>query len=75
VASLLDPTLEAAALDVPATEEAAFRRLAASRLESDALATVARLRAAGARVVRCAPASLGARTVSAYLDLKTRGAL
>jgi uncharacterized protein (DUF58 family) len=75
VASLLDDDVHALALAVPATEAAAHERLVAARLEAETTGTVARLRDAGARVVRSSPGQFGAAAVSAYLDVKNRGLL
>lgn len=75
VASLLDEEVHAIALQVPHTAEAASARVVAARLETEAASTVARLREAGARVLRETPGRFGAATVSAYLDVKSRGLL
>lgn len=75
VAALVDDELRAAALDVPRTPASAYERLGASRLEAETSGVVARLRDAGAHVVRSTPGTFGAATVSAYLDVKNRGLL
>jgi uncharacterized protein (DUF58 family) len=75
VASLLDDDVHALAMAVPATGAAAYERLVAARLEAETTGTVARLRDAGARVVRSSPGQFGAAAVSAYLDVKNRGLL
>jgi uncharacterized protein (DUF58 family) len=75
VASLQDDELHRVATAVPRTKEDAYRRFVANRLEADGAATVAKLRETGAQVVRAPAASFGARSVSAYLDVKGRGQL
>jgi uncharacterized protein (DUF58 family) len=75
VASLLDEDLETRALAVPQTTDGAYQRHIASRLEDDYRLTAARLRDAGARVIRAAPAAFGPAAVNEYLELKARGAL
>ena len=75
VASLFDDQLEAVATAVPLTVDAAYQRQVAARLETEYRLTAARLRDAGARVVRAPASSFGAATVNAYLDVKARGVL
>jgi uncharacterized protein (DUF58 family) len=75
VASLLDEDLEMRALAVPPTTPKAYERHIAARLEDDYRLTAARLRDAGAQVIRAAPAAFGPAAVNAYLELKARGAL
>jgi uncharacterized protein (DUF58 family) len=75
VASLLDEGVRAQALAVPQTEGDAYRRYVAARLEDDYRLTAARLRDAGARVVRAAPGAFGPAAVNEYLELKATGAL
>jgi uncharacterized protein (DUF58 family) len=75
VASLLDEPLQQKALAMPQTVEGAYERHIAARLEDDYRLTAARLRDAGARVVRAAPAAFGPAAVNEYLELKARGAL
>lgn len=75
IASLRDEAVHRTATRAPEDRLAAYERFVASRLEDDARATVARLREAGARVLRASAADFGAATVGAYLDLKGRGVL
>ncbi len=75
VISLKDDEVEALAQARPVTDDDARARLMAGRLDRELQATVARLREAGARVVRETPARFGAASVSAYLDIKGRGLL
>lgn len=75
VVSLQDEGLHRVATAEPLTEDAAFERVVAGRLERDGRATVTRLRDAGAKVVRAPPSRFGAEGVSAYLDVKARGLL
>lgn len=75
VASMLDEGVHAAAQAMPVTELDAHRRRVAAQLESDAKTTVARLRDAGARVVRTNAREFGPAAVNAYLDIKARGLL
>jgi uncharacterized protein (DUF58 family) len=75
VASLLDEDLQKKALAIPVTSDAAYERHIAARMEDDYRLTAARLRDAGARVVRAAPAAFGPAAVNEYLELKARGAL
>lgn len=60
---------------MPVTELDAHRRRVAAQLETDAKTTVARLRDAGARVVRTPAKEFGPAAVNAYLDIKARGLL
>ncbi|MBK7858331.1 MAG: DUF58 domain-containing protein [Archangiaceae bacterium] len=75
VASLLDEGLQAAALAPPHTVDEAYQRQVAARLEDEYRLTAARLRDAGARVIRAAARDFGPAAVNAYLELKARGAL
>jgi uncharacterized protein (DUF58 family) len=75
IASLKDDAVHRVATQMPDDRVAAFERFVAGRLEDDAQATVARLREAGAKVLRASPANFGAATVGAYLDFKGRGVL
>jgi uncharacterized protein (DUF58 family) len=75
VASLLDEDLQKKALAIPVTADGAYERHIAARMEDDYRLTAARLRDAGARVVRAAPAAFGPAAVNEYLELKARGAL
>lgn len=75
IASLRDDAVHRAATQVPADRLQAYERFVAARLEDDTRATVARLREAGAHVLRASPRDFGAATVGAYLDLKGRGVL
>lgn len=75
VASLVDEDVDAVAHAVPRDLEEAHARQAALRLDDDVRRTVARLRDAGAQVVRARARDLGPATVRAYLDLKARGLL
>jgi uncharacterized protein (DUF58 family) len=75
VASMLDEGVHATAQAMPVTDLDAHRRRVATQLESDAKTTVARLRDAGARVVRTSARAFGPAAVNAYLDIKARGLL
>jgi uncharacterized protein (DUF58 family) len=75
VACLLDEDLRRVAQAVPADAPAAFERQVAQKLEDEYRLTAARLRDAGARVVRSSAHSFGAATVNAYLEIKQRGLL
>jgi uncharacterized protein (DUF58 family) len=75
VASLLDEDLQARAKALPETVADAFERQVAARLEDEYRLTAARLRDAGARVVRAAPTAFGPAAVNAYLEVKSSGAL
>ncbi len=70
VASLLDEDLQARAKRMPETSGEAYERQVAARLEDDYRLTAARLRDAGARVVRASPAAFGPAAVNAYLDVE-----
>ena len=75
VASLLDEGLQARAREIPQTVERAYERHVAARLEDEYRLTAARLRDAGARVIRASARDFGPAAVNAYLELKARGAL
>ncbi|MCU0695798.1 MAG: DUF58 domain-containing protein [Myxococcaceae bacterium] len=75
VASMQDDDVHAAATAMPERVLDAHRRRVAAQLEADARATVARLRDAGARVVRTSPKTFGPAAVNAYLDIKAKGLL
>lgn len=75
IVSLKDDEVEALARAMPVTDDDARARLMAGTLDRELAGTVARLRDAGARVVRESPARFGAASVSAYLDIKGRGLL
>jgi uncharacterized protein (DUF58 family) len=75
VVSLQDAAVHRLAHEVPATTQAAYERVVASRIERDGAAMVAKLREGGARVVRGAPAAFASLGVDAYLDVKARGLL
>ncbi|AKJ02652.1 uncharacterized protein (DUF58 family) [Archangium gephyra] len=75
VASLLDPDLQAAATAIPASEQDAYARQAAARLEEDYLRTALTLRDSGALVVRAPAKGFGAAAVNTYLHVKSRGLL
>ncbi len=75
VACLLDEDLRRVAQAVPADASAAFEREVAIKLEDEYRLTAARLRDAGARVIRSSAHSFGAATVNAYLEIKQRGLL
>lgn len=75
VASLLDDELQARARDVPETTEQAYERHVAARLEDEYRLTAARLRDAGARVIRASARDFGPAAVNEYLELKAKGAL
>ncbi len=75
VASLADEQLHELLLQPPADARAATERVIAARLDDEHRHTVARLRDAGARVIRSTPAMFGPQVVNAYLDIKGRGLL
>lgn len=75
VACLLDEDLRRVAQAVPADDAAAFERQVAQKLEDEYRLTAARLRDAGARVIRASAQGFGAATVNAYLEIKQRGLL
>ena len=75
VACLLDEDLRRVAQAVPADLPAAFDRQVAQKLEDEYRLTAARLRDAGARVIRASAHGFGAATVNAYLEIKQRGLL
>jgi uncharacterized protein (DUF58 family) len=75
IASMLDDEVQALAFAVPRTTLDAHRRRVAATLERDVKSTVARLRDAGARVVRASATQFGPAAVNAYLDVKARGLL
>lgn len=75
IASMIDEGVHATATAAPETLLDAHRRRVAAQLEADARTTVARLRDAGARVVRSSPREFGPAAVNAYLDIKARGLL
>jgi uncharacterized protein (DUF58 family) len=75
VACLLDEDLRRVAQAVPADAPAAFERQVAQKLEDEYRLTAARLRDAGARVIRSSARGFGAATVNAYLEIKQRGLL
>ncbi|OJT20168.1 cell division protein FtsB [Archangium sp. Cb G35] len=75
VASLLDPDLQTAATAIPASEQDAYARQAAARLEEDYQRTALTLRDSGALVVRAPAKGFGAAAVNTYLHVKTRGLL
>ncbi len=75
VVSLQDDGVHRVATAVPTTVHEAHARAVAARLEADVRATVARLRDAGAQVLRAPARDFGAGAVNAYLDLKGRGLL
>jgi uncharacterized protein (DUF58 family) len=75
VASLLDEDLQSAATRLPASEQDAYARQAAARLEEDYQRTALTLRDAGALVVRAPAKGFGAAAVNTYLHVKARGIL
>lgn len=75
VACLLDEELQRVARAVPSDAPSAYSRQVAQKLEDEYRLTAARLRDAGARVIRSAAPSFGAATVNAYLEIKQRGLL
>ncbi|HYO67693.1 MAG TPA: DUF58 domain-containing protein [Archangium sp.] len=75
VASLLDPGLQAAATAIPTSEQDAYARQAAARLEEDYQRTALTLRDSGALVVRAPAKGFGAAAVNTYLHVKSRGLL
>jgi uncharacterized protein (DUF58 family) len=75
IASMRDENVHALARSSPRTLFDAHRRRVATVLEADIASTVARLREAGARVVRSSPDRFGPAVVNAYLDIKARGLL
>lgn len=75
VASLADQQLHELLLQPPSGAEEATQRVIAARLEDEHRHTVARLRDAGAKVVRSTPADFGPKVVNAYLEIKGKGLL
>lgn len=75
IATLRDRALEHAARSVPDGVDQAHQRDAAFRLEREQRHTVAKLRDAGARVLRATPQDFSAAAVNAYLETKQRGLL
>lgn len=75
IASMQDDDVHRTARLVPEQPIDAHRRRVAAQLEQETRATVARLRDAGARVVRSSPRAFGPAAVNAYLDIKARGLL
>jgi len=75
VASMLDEDVQRAAQALPRSRPEAYERVVASKLEAETRQTVAKLRDAGAHVVRASARELGAATVNSYLDIKARGLL
>lgn len=75
IASLVDDELLAVASSVPTTPRQTYERQVAARLEQDYRLTAARLREAGAHVIRAQAGSFGPQMVNTYLQLKARGAL
>ncbi len=75
IVSMTDDELQRLVSEVPLTRQAVLERVVAARLEGESRATVARLRDAGARVLRTSAADLGPATVNTYLDIKARGLL
>lgn len=75
VVSLLDEDLARAATDLPEEPQDAYVRQTAARIEDEYRLTAARLRDAGALVVRAPAASFSAAAVNEYLRVKARGLL
>ena len=75
VASLHDRSLAELAEQVPRSTQDAYERQVAARLEDEYRLTAARLRDAGALVVRAPAASFSAEAVNAYLRVKREGRL
>ncbi len=75
VISLQDDEVQRAATALPEHPDDALERFAATRLERETERVVGLLRAGGAKVVRGPPSRFAGAGVSAYLDLKARGAL
>ena len=75
VACLLDEELQHTAQAVPSDAPSAYARQVAQKLEDEYRLTAARLRDAGARVIRSPATAFGAATVNAYLEIKQRGLL
>jgi len=75
VASLHDRALSELAERVPQSVQDAYERQVASRLEDEYRLTAARLRDAGALVVRAPAATFSAEAVNAYLRVKREGRL
>ncbi|HZN91148.1 MAG TPA: DUF58 domain-containing protein [Myxococcales bacterium] len=75
VASLHDRSLAELAEQVPESVQDAYERQVAARLEDEYRLTAARLRDAGALVVRAPAASFSAEAVNAYLRVKREGRL
>lgn len=75
IVSLQDEAVHQSAVQIPVTASSAYERTVAARLEREGAATVAKLREAGARVVRGTPSQFARASVNAYLDIKARGEL
>ncbi len=75
VVSLADEELEEAAKALPLTVQAAYVRQAAARIEDEHRLTVAKLRDAGALVVRSPASRVSAAAVNEYLRVKAHGLL
>jgi uncharacterized protein (DUF58 family) len=75
IASFIDAEVAALASREPRTVEGAHERLVAQRLEDGFRATAARLRDAGALVLRATPEDFGPAAVNAYLAIKQQGRL
>jgi uncharacterized protein (DUF58 family) len=75
IISLLDEDLRMAATAEPRTVQDAYVRDAAERLEGEYRLTAARLRNAGALLLRVPARALSAEAVNEYLRVKSRGLL
>ena len=75
VASLHDRSLAELAEQVPRSTQDAYERQVAARLEDEYRLTAARLRDAGALVVRAPATTFSAEAVNAYLRVKREGRL
>jgi len=75
VASLHDRSLAELAEQVPESVQDAYERQVAARLEDEYRLTAARLRDAGALVVRAPATTFSAEAVNAYLRVKREGRL
>ncbi len=75
IVSLLDEDLRQAATAEPKTVQDAYVRDAANRLEGEYRLTAARLRNAGALLLRVPARALSTETVNEYLRVKSRGLL
>ena len=75
VVTISDPALKELGERVPATEAAAFERVAAQRVLDDRRATLQRLEMQGAMTLDVPASQLSASVINRYLEVKGRGIL